>query len=235
VNVGDIFILDGQKVLVAGKGELSINYYGCPDSRLRVIFNSGTESDLLVRSLQRALNKDKASCGVTEPDMGPLFSDEEEEGAKGAKAKRNLHPRQAGHDRTVHAGFLWEAVGRLAEFPTLRDVYCRLAVKDFPVSPYPPPIELPQRLQKFVKFSKENGQIVDALEILLVHWKQDIEDLPSNVKGAWKACYLDLWYEIGSLGSVPSTPAELPGDSDTGQFTWQGRTTFVSATEQKWN
>ena len=80
VNVGDIFILDGQKVLVSGKGELFTNYYGRPDSRLRVIFDNGTEIDLLVRSLQRALNKDKASRRITEPDLGPLFSDEEEEG-----------------------------------------------------------------------------------------------------------------------------------------------------------
>ncbi len=36
-----------------------------------------TESDLLLRSLQRALNKDKASRRITEPDMGPLFSNEE--------------------------------------------------------------------------------------------------------------------------------------------------------------
>jgi hypothetical protein len=80
VNVGDIFILDGQKVLVARKGELFTNYYGRPDSRLRVIFDNGTESDLLVRSLQRALNKDKASRRITELNLGPLFSDEEEQG-----------------------------------------------------------------------------------------------------------------------------------------------------------
>ncbi len=77
VNVGDIFILDGQKALVASKGEPFTNYYGRPDSRLRVIYDNGTESDLLVRSLQRALNKDKASRRITEPDLGPLFSDEE--------------------------------------------------------------------------------------------------------------------------------------------------------------
>jgi hypothetical protein len=79
VNVGDIFILDGQKALVAAKGELFTNYYGRPDSRLRVIFDNGTESDLLVRSLQRALNKDKASRRITEPELGPLFSSEEDE------------------------------------------------------------------------------------------------------------------------------------------------------------
>ena len=78
VNVGDIFILDGQKALVATKGEPFTNYYGRPDSRLRVVYDNGTESDLLVRSLQRALNKDKASRRITEPDLGPLFSDEED-------------------------------------------------------------------------------------------------------------------------------------------------------------
>jgi T5orf172 domain len=45
-----------------------------------VIFDNGTESDLLARSLQRPLNKDKASRRINEPDLGPLFSDEEEEG-----------------------------------------------------------------------------------------------------------------------------------------------------------
>ena len=79
VNVGDMFILDGQKVLVVSKGEPFTNYYGRPDSRLRVIYDNGTESDLLVRSLQRALNKDKVSRRITEPDLGPLFSDEEDE------------------------------------------------------------------------------------------------------------------------------------------------------------
>jgi hypothetical protein len=44
-----------------------------------VVYDNGTESDLLVRSLQRALNKDKASRRITDPELGPLFSDEEEE------------------------------------------------------------------------------------------------------------------------------------------------------------
>ena len=80
VNKGDLFILDGQKVIVANMGELFVNDYGRPDRRLRVIYDNGTESDLLVRSLQRALNKDKASRRITDPDSGPLFSGIEEEG-----------------------------------------------------------------------------------------------------------------------------------------------------------
>lgn len=74
VNQGDLFILDGQKVLVANMGEPFISDYGRQDCRLRVIYDNATESDLLLRSLQRALNKDKASRRITNPDLGPLFS-----------------------------------------------------------------------------------------------------------------------------------------------------------------
>jgi len=42
-----------------------------------VIHDNGTESDLLLRSMQRALNRDEASRRVTDPTLGPLFSDQE--------------------------------------------------------------------------------------------------------------------------------------------------------------
>lgn len=74
VNQGDLFILDGQKVMVAEMGEPFVSDYGRQDRRLRVIYDNATESDLLMRSLQRALNKDKASRRITTPDFGPLFS-----------------------------------------------------------------------------------------------------------------------------------------------------------------
>lgn len=76
VNPGDLFILHGQKIYVAECGDPFVSDYGRPDRRLRVIYDNGTESDLLVRSLQRGLNKDKASRRITEPDLGPLFSAE---------------------------------------------------------------------------------------------------------------------------------------------------------------
>ena len=79
VKKGDLFILDGQKVIVADLADPFVSDYGRPDRRLRVVYDNGTESDLLVRSLQRALNKDKASRRITDPDLGPLFSDEEQE------------------------------------------------------------------------------------------------------------------------------------------------------------
>lgn len=81
VNHGDLFILDGQKVLVASMGESFVTDYNRQDCRLRVVYDNATESDLLLRSLQRALNKDKASRRITKPetDFGPLFSHVEAE------------------------------------------------------------------------------------------------------------------------------------------------------------
>jgi hypothetical protein len=80
VRQGDFFILGGQKVYVAEMGEEFITDYGRSDCRLRIIYDNGTESDLLMRSLQRALNKDETSRRITDSSAGPLFSDVIEEG-----------------------------------------------------------------------------------------------------------------------------------------------------------
>jgi hypothetical protein len=79
INQGDLFIINGQKTLVAEMGEPFITDSGLPNCRLRVIYDNGTEGDYLLRSLQRALNKDKASRRITNPDFGPLFSSVEAE------------------------------------------------------------------------------------------------------------------------------------------------------------
>jgi hypothetical protein len=79
IKKGNLFILDGQKVIVADVGDEFISDYGRPDRRLRVVYDNGTESDLLLRSLQRALYKDKASRRITEPGFGPLFSEVNDE------------------------------------------------------------------------------------------------------------------------------------------------------------
>jgi hypothetical protein len=75
---GDLFILDGKKMSVAEMGESFVSDCGRPDRRLRLVYDNGTENDLLLRSLQRALNKEKASRRITEPGLDPLFSGEEE-------------------------------------------------------------------------------------------------------------------------------------------------------------
>lgn len=80
IEVGHWFILDGQMAYVAEEGEEFDSPQGKKDARLRVIFSNGTESNLLRLSLARALYKDETARRITDPDMGPLFSDSLEEG-----------------------------------------------------------------------------------------------------------------------------------------------------------
>lgn len=58
IDEGDFFILDGVMCLVDEVGE-DTREGGRSNPRLRVIFDNGTESNLLHRSLSRALYKDK--------------------------------------------------------------------------------------------------------------------------------------------------------------------------------
>jgi len=76
IEKGRFFIVSGQKAYVTEKGETITNEQGRTDARLRVIFDNGTESNMLMRSLQRALNKDGAGRRITDPSAGPLFSDQ---------------------------------------------------------------------------------------------------------------------------------------------------------------
>lgn len=74
------FIVGGQKAYVAEMGEQFTTEHGRTDARLRVIFDNGTESNMLMRSLQRSLNKDEAGRRITDPIAGPLFSGEKADG-----------------------------------------------------------------------------------------------------------------------------------------------------------
>ena len=80
IEPGRFFIVGGQKAYVAEMGEKFPNEKGHIDARLRVIFDNGTESNMLMRSLQRALNKDEAGRRITDPTAGPLFADRTAEG-----------------------------------------------------------------------------------------------------------------------------------------------------------
>lgn len=75
ITQGQFFILGGQVAYVADVGEPIKAPNGETDARLRVIYSNGTESNLLLRSLQRALYKDEGGRRITEPDAGPLFAD----------------------------------------------------------------------------------------------------------------------------------------------------------------
>jgi hypothetical protein len=107
IEKGRFFIVGGQKAYVADKGETTITDQGRTDARLRVIFDNGTESDMLMRSLQRALNKDEAGRRITEPTAGPLFSDQTIDGDEASgtiyvlRSKAD-HPLVAENRELVH-------------------------------------------------------------------------------------------------------------------------------------
>lgn len=77
IRPGAWFIVGGQKAYVADMDEIFVNAQGRTDARLRVIFDNGTESNMLMRSLQRALHKDDAGRRISDPEAGPLFVNEE--------------------------------------------------------------------------------------------------------------------------------------------------------------
>ena len=80
IEPGRFFIVGGQKAYVAEMGEEFTQDYGDRDARLRVIFDNGTENNMLRRSLQRALHKDGAGRRITDPTAGPLFADRTADG-----------------------------------------------------------------------------------------------------------------------------------------------------------
>ena len=80
IQKGQWFVVGGQIAYVAEVGKEFVTEYDRRDSRLRVIYDNGTESDVLLRSLQRALHRDNAGRRITEVGYGPLFSAEIEEG-----------------------------------------------------------------------------------------------------------------------------------------------------------
>jgi hypothetical protein len=76
IQKGDFFIVEGQLAFVAEVGEEFTTKYDRKDSRLRVIYDNGTENDVLQRSLQRALHRDPAARFVSSLEIGPLFADQ---------------------------------------------------------------------------------------------------------------------------------------------------------------
>lgn len=73
VDLGEFFVLKGQLVHVADlRDEHRRN--GKPDARLRVIFDNGTESNLLMSSLVRRLYEDKEARRIGLTEAGPLFT-----------------------------------------------------------------------------------------------------------------------------------------------------------------
>ncbi|WP_299873308.1 GIY-YIG nuclease family protein [uncultured Sulfitobacter sp.] len=108
IEPGRFFIVGGQKAYVAEMGETTLTDQGRTDARLRVIFDNGTESNMLMRSLQRALNADgDAGRRITEPSAGPLFSDQTIDGDEASGTiyvlrSKSDHPLVAENRELVH-------------------------------------------------------------------------------------------------------------------------------------
>jgi len=104
---GRFYILGGQKAYVASMEEPVTNEHGNIDARLRVIFDNGTESNLLMRSFQKALQQDAAGRRIEEPSAGPLFADQTEDGDEASGIvyvlrSKSQHPTVQAHRNILH-------------------------------------------------------------------------------------------------------------------------------------
>lgn len=107
IQQGTFFVVGGQVAYVAEeRGEFTTKYER-RDMRLRVIYDNGTESDVLSRSLQRALHRDDMARVITEPSVGPLFGDEAEPddieaGTIYVLRSLSAHPFISEHRQLIH-------------------------------------------------------------------------------------------------------------------------------------
>ncbi|MCF6320600.1 MAG: GIY-YIG nuclease family protein [Rhizobiaceae bacterium] len=107
IQQNDWFILAGQKVYVAEAEPIFVADYGRTDRRLRAVFDNGTESNILMRSLERALQKDETGRRITDPNAGPLFSNEKEDGDAASGTiyilrSKSQHPTVAKNRDVLH-------------------------------------------------------------------------------------------------------------------------------------
>jgi T5orf172 domain len=104
---GNYFIVGGLLAYVAEVGDTIKAPNGESDARLRVIYANGTESNLLRRSLQRALYKDETGRRLSDPDIGPLFGgeaepDDIESGTIYVLRSKSSHPFVVEHRELIH-------------------------------------------------------------------------------------------------------------------------------------
>lgn len=107
IKKNQFFILGGQTAYVAEVGEPLKAPNGDADARLRVIYSNGTESNILLRSVMRALYKDETSRLISDPTAGPLFSDisETDDLASGTVyvlRSKSEHPVVSEHRELLH-------------------------------------------------------------------------------------------------------------------------------------
>lgn len=108
IEAGDFFVLDGITLYVAEVGEPLKTTAGEVDRRLRLIFANGTESNLLLRSLQRAFYNDPAARRLVSPESGQMSfggefeADDVESGTIYVLRSLSDHPYVAQHRDLIH-------------------------------------------------------------------------------------------------------------------------------------
>ena len=107
IKQGEFFIVGGQIAYVAELGDEFLTEYDRKDRRLRVIYDNETESNVLARSLQKALYRDGAGRRITNPAVGPLFDDNAtdddlESGTVYVLRSKSEHPTVAAHRDLIH-------------------------------------------------------------------------------------------------------------------------------------
>ncbi len=107
INERDWFIVNGQKAYIAEVSKERIHGFDKNDYRLRVIFDNKTESDLLLRSMQKALYVDDASRRIVSLSAGPLFDGnaEDEDTASGTiyvLRSKSEHPTIVENRNLIH-------------------------------------------------------------------------------------------------------------------------------------
>ena len=107
IQQGQFFVVGGQMAYVAVADAEFKTEYGRKDRRLRVIYDNATESNVLARSLQKALHRDAAARLITNPSSGPLFDttvdgDDLESGTIYVLRSKSDHPDVSAHRELIH-------------------------------------------------------------------------------------------------------------------------------------
>jgi len=108
IEAGDFFVLDGITLFIAEVGEPLKTTAGEVDRRLRIVFANGTESNLLLRSLQRAFYNDPAARRLVSVESGQLSfggeleADDVESGTIYVLRSLSDHPYVEQHRDLIH-------------------------------------------------------------------------------------------------------------------------------------
>lgn len=171
VKAGDFFIVNGQTLYIAEIGDPVKASDRSMDARLRVIYSNGTESNILLETLRRALYKDESSRIISDPSLGSLFSGETENDDVGTGTiyvlrSESDHPWIKEHREFIHKiGVTGGDVRKRLGNPKVSSTYLMADVEI--VATYElsniNPVKLENLIHRFFKAAQLNIKIQDRL------------------------------------------------------------------------